>query len=370
MPRRLAHIWSSDMGAAAGLPHMQPFVERGYEISVICPDGPRLDVVRRAGIVWLPLSLSRRLGDPVGDGRAVVEIVRYCREKRFDLVHTHNIKAGLIGRVAARVAGTTRVVHTMHGMPFDRETPLVRRLGHLALEWIACRFVDRVLVQSRADQATMRGVLAPGSLVVIGNGIPLGRFDPEKVARAELGFAAGDVVFLSAGRLVREKGFVELAEAAGLARRADPRIRVAIAGPLDEGKEDCLSPAEMVRAREQGVVFLGERGDMPELLAACDVAVLPSWREGLPRFLLEAAAMARPLLATDVRGCREVVSVPDGGRLVPARDPSALAQAMLAMARDPARRQQGEHNRKRALAEWDIRAVVDAIARVYAELGA
>src|SRR5262249_59053831 len=154
------------------------FVDAGWRVFVICPHGPRLDGVRRAGFTWAPLSLARRLVGPVGDARAAAEIIGYCRRERFDVVHTHNIKAGLLGRVAASLGGTPRIVHTMHGMPFDRETPLPRRLGHIALEWMACRFVDRVLVQSRADEATMRAarVLSPRKLVRIGNGVPLHRF--------------------------------------------------------------------------------------------------------------------------------------------------------------------------------------------------
>ncbi|HKA88067.1 MAG TPA: glycosyltransferase family 4 protein [Haliangiales bacterium] len=374
---KLAHVWSSDMGAAAALPHMRPFVDAGWQVFVICPDGPRLDGVRRAGFTWLPLSLARRLVDPVGDARAAAEIIGYCRRERFDVVHTHNIKAGLLGRVAASLGGTPRIVHTMHGMPFDRETPLPRRLGHIALEWMACRFVDRVLVQSRADEATMRAarVLSPRKLVRIGNGVPLDRFDPARAdgraIRAALALRPEDVLFVSAGRLVREKGFVELADAAGRARDRDPRVRVAIAGPLDEDKADCLSPDEMARARAAGVLFVGERTDMPDVLAAADAAVLPSWREGLPRFLMEAAAMGKPLLASDVRGCREVVDPPRGGALVPVRSAPAWADALVALAADPAARGAiGAYNRARALEEYDIRAVIRRLEAVYRELGA
>src|SRR5262249_5616900 len=308
---------------------------------------------------------------------AAAEIIGYCRRERFDVVHTHNIKAGLLGRVAASLGGTPRIVHTMHGMPFDRETPLPRRLGHIALEWMACRFVDRVLVQSRADEATMRAarVLSPRKLVRIGNGVPLDRFDPARAdgraIRAALALRPEDVLFVSAGRLVREKGFVELADAAGRARDRDPRVRVAIAGPLDEDKADCLSPDEMARARAAGVLFVGERTDMPDVLAAADAAVLPSWREGLPRFLLEAAAMGKPLLASDVRGCREVVDPPRGGALVPVRSAPAWADALVARAADPAAPGAiGAYNRARALEEYDIRAVIRRLEAVYRELGA
>jgi glycosyltransferase involved in cell wall biosynthesis len=375
MAIRVAHIWSSDMGAAGGLPHMRPFLAAGHEITVIAPDGPRLDAVRAAGMACLPITLSRRM-DPASDLRTLAELVAHCRRQRFDLVHTHNIKTGVLGRLAAALTRAPRLVHTLHGIPFDRETPARSRLPHLAVEWAACRVVDRVLVQSRADEATMLAgrVIARDKLVRIGNGIALDRFAPERTdraaARAALGLAASDVAFLSAGRLIVEKGYRELIAAAASARQRDPRLRLFLAGPVDEARDDCLSPADLDAARAAGVVLLGERRDMPALLAAADVCVLPSWREGLPRFLMEAAALGKPLLATDVRGCREVVSAPDGGWLVPPRDPRALADAMVAIAAEPAARASiGAANRARALAEFDIEAVVRRIAAVYRELG-
>jgi glycosyltransferase involved in cell wall biosynthesis len=353
---------------------MRHFVQRGWRVTVICPEGPRLREVRAIGVEHLDLPLSRRLIEPMGDAASALAIARLCRERRFDLVHTHNIKAGLIGRVAARAGGARRVVHTMHGMPFDATSPLPRRAGHAGLEWLACRFADRVLVQSEEDRRTLleHHVVADAKITRIGNGVPLGRFDPARASgaavRRELGLAPEDVLFVSAGRLVRSKGFVELAEAAGRARAADPRVRVAIAGPRDTEKADALDDADVARAEAAGVRFLGERDDMPEVYAAADVVALPSWHEGLPRVLMEGAAMAKPLLATDVRGCREVVS-PEGGALVPARDPVALAGAMARLAADPdARARQGAHNRERALAEFDLDAVIRKLEAVYAEL--
>ena len=375
MAIRVAHIWSSDMGAAGGLPHMRPFLAAGHEITIIAPYGPRMQAVREAGMAHHPISVSRRI-EPFADLATLAALVPHFRRERYDLVHTHNLKTGLLGRLGAALGRAPRVVHTLHGIAFDAETPLASRLPHLAFEWAACRFVDRVLVQSLADERTMLAarVIAPAKLVRIGNGIPLDRFDPARTdrarARAGLGLADDDVCFLSAGRLIIEKGYRELIEATAWARARDPRIRVALAGPLDEARSDCLSPADLARARQAGVLLLGERRDMPDLLAAADVCVLPSWHEGLPRFLLEGAALGKPILATDVRGCREVVAAPDGGWLVPPRDPRALAAALLAIAADPAARARiGAANRARALVEYDVANVVRRIAAVYQELG-
>lgn len=372
---KLAHVWSSDMGIVLSLPQLRHFVARGWEVFAICPDGPRLDEVRRAGVTWLPIPLSRRLVDPAGDLRSAARIATYCRRHRFDLVHTHNVKTGFIGRLFARAGGAPRVLHTMHGMPFGAETPAMRRLGHAGLEWLACRFVDRVLVQSEEDLRTMQAhrLLPAGRLTRIGNGVPLDRFDPARAdgaaVRAELGIAPHELLVVSAGRLVRSKGFVELAEATRLARIEEPRLRVAIVGPRDLDKADALTDRELDAVRAAGVLLPGERADMPDVFAAADIVTLPSWHEGMPRVLIEGAALGKPLVATNVRGCREVVVDPDGGALTPVRDAHALAHALVALARDPARRKAaGAFNRARALAEYDVSAVIRRVETVYEEL--
>ena len=373
MPR-LAHVWSSDLGVVASLPQLRYFLGLGWDIDVVCPDGPRLGEVLEAGVGWYPWELSRTAIRPLDDARAARALLALCRRQRWDLVHTHNVKAGLIGRVVAGLAGVSAVVHTMHGMAWGDGTPAPARLAHAGLEWLACRFADRILVQSEEDRRTLRRhhIVSERRLVAIGNGVPLDRFDPARVdrtrVRRELGLCDEEILFVSAGRLVHSKGFVELCQGAGLARRRDARVRVAIAGPRDVDKADCLSDAEMAAGRAEGVEFLGERSDMPEVLAAADVVVLPSWHEGMPRVLMEGAALGKPLLASDVRGCREVAREP-GGRLFAVKDANAIADALVAAAADVAwRAAAGAGNRARALAEFDLAAVNRRVAEVYREL--
>lgn len=372
---RLAHVCSSDLAIPALAPFWRPLLERGWEVTFITPDGPHVEPGKQAGLRWLPLALQRRIH--VGsDIAGTVQLARYFLRDRYDIVHTHNIKAGHIGRVVAALTRVPIVVHTIHGMAYSMQTPPLKRAAHAVLEKIACLGCDMVLSQSREDRDTCvrTRVIDPERVVVIGNGIDLSRFDPAKLAtsrdevRRALGLGPDEIVFFSAGRLIVEKGFVELFEATARARQQDPRIRLVVAGDLDE-RADTLDAATLARAREQGVLLLGRRTDMPELYAACDVVVLASWHEGMPRVLIEGAAMAKPLIATDVPGCREIVESSSNGLLVPMRDPGALSRAMLELAAAPALcRRMGDHNAVEARSRYAIERAVGIVNDVYERL--
>jgi glycosyltransferase involved in cell wall biosynthesis len=352
---------------------MRPLIERGWEVYGICPPGPRIAEVERAGVRWLPHKIERKLVSG-GDVVAIADLYRTLREHRFDIVHTHNAKVGLLGRVIAVAARAPIVVHTHNGLIYSLESRLVARLGVAVLERIASEIADHVFVQSRDDYDTLvktRGT-SERLLELIGNGVDLTRFDPDDVSperrraiRREIGVADDDVLFFSAGRIVCEKGFVELFRAHDIARRANPRIRVAIAGPADVERGLGIDTATLDEARKAGVLLLGERTDMPALYAAADVVVLPSWREGIPRVLIEGAAMGKPLIASDGRGCRNVVG-PGWGYLTRLKDEDSIARALVKMAADPEeRRKIGEHNRVQAREQYDIEKVIARVVTTY-----
>jgi glycosyltransferase involved in cell wall biosynthesis len=372
---RLAHVWSHDVGIAASMPFVAPLVARGWDVSFVSPPGPHGDHARALGMDVVPFALRRTFHPPT-DLIAAAQLLRHFRRARPHIMHSHAFKAGHLARLLAWGSRIPIIVHTIHGQPYSMETPAARRIALAAIERLVSVGVDAVLVQSEEDRRTLVETGAmPASLITwIGNGIDLTRFAPpdattRRAARAALGVADDEVVFLSAGRLVREKGFVELFEAAALARRQDRRICLAVAGEVDTGKADAL-PATVLRAAQAaGVRLLGRRTDMPALYAAADVVVLASWREGLPRVLMEGAAMGRPLLASDARGCREVVRPPDNGLRAPVGDAGALATAMCALAADPARRAAlGAANAVEARARYDIHAVVARVVDVYDRL--
>jgi glycosyltransferase involved in cell wall biosynthesis len=372
---RIAHAWSHDLGIPASLPFCRPLLERGWEVTFVCPPGRHVPLATENGMRFLPLALQRRFHPP-SDVAGTLQIARYLRRERWDILHTHNNKVGHVARVLAYAAGVPIVVHTLHGLSFTRDDPWLRRRGFELLERIASLRVDAVLSQGEEDRDTLiaSGAVDPDRALWIGNGIDLSRFDPaaytdRRAARDELGLGPDDVLFLSAGRMVRAKGFLELFEAAAAARAADPRIRLAVAGEPDAGKSDSLDPSALHQARRDGVLLLGPRHDMPRLYAASDVVVLATWREGMPRVLMEGAAMGKPLLATDARGCREVVRPPRNGLRVPVRAPGALAAAMQALAADPDRRAGwGRENAIEARERYDVRAVVKRVLAVYDDL--
>ncbi len=375
-PIRLAHVCSSDLSIPALMPFSQSLLARGWEITFITPPGPHVAAGQAAGLTWLPFALRRRM-HAATDVVGTLQLARYLSRGAYDIVHTHNIKAGHIGRVVAGAMRVPIVVHTIHGMPYSLETPALKRRAHAALERIANLGCDLVMSQAHEDRATCIATKAVAAARIewIGNGINLARFDPAGDAagrraqvRGELGIADDDVLFFSAGRLIVEKGFVELFEGFARARTSDRRIRVAIAGPVDE-RADALGPEVLAHARATGVLLLDRREDMPALYAASDVVVLPSWHEGVPRVLMEGAAMGKPLLATDVRGCREVVKPPAAGLLVPVRDARALGHAMVTLANDPALRARlGAENAVRARTDYAIESAVARVNALYDRL--
>lgn len=318
--------------------------------------------------------MERRM-DPLGDARGLVRLSRLFAREHFDLVHTHNAKVGLVGRLAATAARVPVVVHTVHGFPFHPDTDTAKRIAYQLAERIANVRTDAILTQSDEDTQILRAlqVIDPARIHQVGNGIDLSRFDPsghphtERAAlRHALDVSRDDVLFVCASRLRRDKGIVELVEAALAARTRDARIRLALAGDPDDAGEMTLPSGLLDRARRGGVLVLGHRDDIPALYAAADVITLPSWHEGLPRALVEGAALGKPLLTTDVPGCREVARRPMIARLVPPADVRALTSAMVDLASDgPCRDAAASVNRAEAERRFDVRVVAERIAALY-----
>jgi glycosyltransferase involved in cell wall biosynthesis len=315
---------------------------------------------------------------PQHDAAALVELVRLFRSLRPDIVHTHNPKPGVYGRIAARVARVPAVVNTVHGLYATADDPIGKRAVVYSLERVAAACSGAELVQNVEDVPTLRRLRIPERRVtVLGNGVDLGRFRPDRIdaprraeLRAEWGIAEGDVVVGAVGRLVWEKGYRELFAAARTLRVTDPHLRFVVVGGLDEAKSDQLGPEDLAAAaRDANITFLGLRDDVDDLYAAMDLYVLASYREGFPRSAMEAAATGLPVVATDIRGCRQVVDPGRTGLLVPSHDAGALATAIRKLGTDPARRRQfGTAALAKARADFDDRQVVQTTLATYERL--
>ena len=350
--------------------------EEGFDVTGVSAPGPWTDDLEQAGVRFVEWPHVTRAWDLRADARAFASLVRVLRRERFDIVHTHTPKPGVLGRIAARVARVPVVVNTVHGFYATPNDRFLRRFAVLGAEGFAARFSDLELFQSEEDLAwSRRRRVARRHAELLGNGTDLRRFAPEAVppdriaaVRDELGIPRDALVVGIVARLVAEKGYHELFEAARAIRREMPDVRFLAVG-ADEGEAMSRLPREELDRARADVVFAGWRLDIPELIACCDVFTLPSWREGLPRSAIEAAAMGKPLVLTDIRGCREVVRDGVEGFLVPPRDPPGLAEALSRLLRDPAERDRmGRAALVRARERFDERAVADRVVKHYHRL--
>ncbi len=371
---KVAHLTTVDSSLRYLLyPQLTAVRDLGGDILGISAPGPYADALAREGIRHVPLGSSTRSMNPLADVKAAAELWRIVRRERPDVLHTHNPKPGLYGRIVGRLAGVPIVVNTCHGLYFTETDPWLKRTLLLVLEGIAARFSDAELVQSSEDldRLVSRHAYPRRNTRLLGNGVDLGRFHPGVLSASEraelrardLGARDDQIVVGMVGRLVAEKGLLELFEAA---RTLDDRYVVAVIGPDDPEKPDALDRATVRRAEADGVRFLGMRDDVDRLYRAMDLFVLPSWREGFPRAAMEAAATGLPVIATDVRGCRQVVDHDVSGLLVPVRDPGALAEAIRTLGDDAERRKRmGEAAIERAASHFDENRVVEIVLDTY-----
>jgi glycosyltransferase involved in cell wall biosynthesis len=350
------------------LPLIDGMRAQGWQVTAVCSDGPLIGAMRAAGYKIETLPIARSM-NPLLALRSLVALTRLFRRERFDVLHAHTPVAALIGRLAARLAGVPLVVYTAHGFYFHDEMPGWKRALFVALERLGGRFTDLLLSQSTEDaEDAVRERIAPRERVLaIGNGIAVARFDPAKVGsgdtvRDALGISRDSFVIGMIGRQVREKGIAEFLAAAVLVAEAHPRVCFLLVGERLASDHAAGIDAEFAAARAAlggRLVAPGLRSDVPQLLAAMDLFCLPSWREGMPRTIIEAMVMGKPVLATDIRGAREEVVPEVTGLLVPTRAPEALARAMERFVADPEwARRLGRAGRERALQLYDEEKVV------------
>jgi glycosyltransferase involved in cell wall biosynthesis len=375
--RRLLHVTTTDISLVLLLgPQLRAFAEAGMEVVGVSAPGPYVDELRSWGVRHEPLRHATRSMAVRQDALALGELTRLFRRLRPDIVHTHNPKPGVYGRVAARLARVPVVVNTVHGLLATSEDTLARRAVVFGLERAATTCSNAELVQNTEDLATLERLRVPRhKLVLLGNGIDLTRFQPvtpsvRAQSRRALGIEKDRVVVGIVGRLVWQKGFRELFDAARLLRESLPSALVVVVGPSDPEKSDGLSSADIREAEALGnVLFLGERRDVESLYPAFDIFALPSHREGFPRSAMEASACGVPVIASDIRGCRQVVDDGVTGLLVPVHNAPALAGSIVSLALDPERRHaMGQAGRRRAGQDFDDRRVVSITLDVYRRL--
>ncbi len=355
--------------------------EEGYAVSGISARGKEVAALEAGGIRHIGVEMTRNM-TPLADLRSLWGLYRLMRRERFTIVHTHTPKAGLLGQLAARMAGVPVVVNTVHGFYFHEHMRRRARRFYIALETVAARCSDLILSQNAEDiqTAVREGICGAGKIRLLGNGIDLTVFDPQRFTAAEglllrrkLGLAENAPVVGFVGRLAaRRKGFLDFLAAAREVARERPDVRFLIAGDADAGKPDAVEPSA---AADFGIAdrctFLGytANGDLPPYYKLMSALVLPSLFEGVPRVIMEASAMGVPSVASDVKGNREAVSHEGNGLLVPFGDRRALAEGILRILNEPeTARRMGAEALRMAAERFDERRVFSKVKDEYARL--
>lgn len=345
--------------------------EAGYEVHVATPPGAAAAEIQAQGLAYHPITLVRSGTRPVQEIASFLDLLRLYRRLRPGIVHHVTIKPTLYGGVAARLAGVPAVVSAVTGLGYlfvsrNAKTVLLRRSVTSAYRLALRHPRSRVIFQNPDDLAFFeeRRLIRPRQAVLIrGSGVDMAAFAPGAAP-------AGPPVVLLAARMLWDKGVGEFMEAARTLRGKGVAARFALAGDTDPANPAAVPPSRLEAWRASGLVeWWGHRTDMAEAFNGAHVVCLPSYREGLPKVLIEAAACGRPLVTTDAPGCREIVQHGVNGLLVPVGDAAALAAALQRLIDDPALRQRmGEAGRELAAKEFSLDKVIGETLTVYRDL--
>lgn len=358
-------------------PHMNDQLKKGFDVSALTSKNLPLDSFERANVVQI--DFREQSIHLLKDVEAFIKLMLVLKKIRPDIVHTHSVKFGVFGRIAARLVGVPRIIHTAHGIYRPHNVNAVSRFCIDMLERWSSLFCDKVLFVSRFDMQTYVAsrVVSAAKAFLIGNGIDLERFDPSRYApevvldkKKELGISQDAFVVGMVARLVADKGCVEFFETAKRLLAKTKKKIVFLIATLSYMRDDSLSENIVLQhGLRDNVIVLKDRNDMPSLYMAMDVLIHPSWREGFPRVLMEASAMGVPCVASDIPGNRNVIDDKVTGVLFEVRNAESLHHACRwSIEHEAELKVMAKRAQKKAREEFDQRIMFEKIDQVYHQL--
>lgn len=352
------------------LPIGRALRDAGADVVIAARVREDADRIRAAGLRVAPIRLERSGRNPVDDLRTLRDLIKLYRRERPDLVHHVALKPVLYGSIAAWITGVPAVVNALGGMGFlfianSPAARVLRSVIQLLFRVILNRRNSRMILQNEDDMdllADTAKVRRDRLVLIRGSGVDTDEYVPGTPAD-------GPPIAVCASRMLHDKGIVELVEAARLLKDRGVAIRIRLVGPTDDNPAS-ISEDILVRwAAEGAVEVVGPSDDVAGEYARASIAVLPSYREGLPKALLEAAASGLPMVSTDVPGCREICRHEETGLLVPVRTVEPLADALQRLATDPdLRRRLGANARRTVERDFAEPIIVEQTLDLYQRL--
>ncbi|MGM7681979.1 glycosyltransferase family 4 protein [Cytobacillus sp. Hm23] len=358
------------------LDKMDELRELNYKIEFLSDDTGLVTEIESRGYRHITVSMSRKI-KPLKDLASIMTIVKILKNEKYDIVHTHAAKAGVIGRIAARIAGVKIIIHTSHGLPFYEGQSNIKNFVYKGLERVASSFSHAYFSQNKEDLDVIRKIVPKRIITAYeGNGIPLTKIDNyEKLTvskktelQQSIGINNNEFVFLMGARFEGVKNYQMLLRSiANLT--TDRSCKFLLAGTGEE-LESMKLLAENLRITDK-VIFLGYRKDIYDLIQLCDAVILTSEKEGIPRILMEAMAFNKPVLATNVLGTKELVVHNQTGELVELNDIEGLTETMSKWISENYRlelEQYAKNARERIISEFTEAKVAARLDTLYKDL--
>jgi len=336
---------------------MRALKEKGYEVMAVSPeDGKYSELLRREFSFFPVKNLDRKGTNPIKDLKLFFEYFLLFRRLKPDLVINFTIKPNIYGSISAGLLGIPSIsVITGLGYVFIRESWLTKFVK--LLYWLAFRFNRAVVFLNSEDLNTLRNISKEKSFLIESEGIDIKHFDPELCKEAK----KDEFTFLFVGRLLTDKGIYELIKAFEKLKKEKPKVKLIIVGSPDEGNPNSVSKGELEKWMKEGLVeWHGFQEDVRPFYCMANCVVLPSYREGIPRVLLEAMAMEKPIITTDAPGCKNVCVDGVNGFLVKPKDVESLYLAMKRIVElgDEKLREFGKAGRRLAEEKYSVDKIV------------
>ena len=336
---------------------MRALEEKGYEVIAVSPEDVKYSELLRREFSFFPVkNLDRKGTNPIKDLKLFFEYFLLYRKLKPDLVINFTIKPNIYGSISAGLLGIPSIsVITGLGYVFIRESWLTKLVK--LLYWLAFRFNRAVVFQNSEDMKTLKNLCERRCLLIESSGVDLKHFDPKLCKEAK----KDEFTFLFVGRLLTDKGIYELIKAFGKLKKEKPKVKLIIVGSPDEGNPNSVSKGELEKWVKEGLIeWHGFQEDVRPFYCMANCVVLPSYREGIPRVLLEAMAMEKPIITTDAPGCKNVCVDGVNGFLVKPKDVESLYLVMKRMVDlgDEKLREFGKAGRRLAEEKYSVEKIV------------